>query len=656
MTNMAWVKGLLMRLDATLGGKADNLVNPIAWRRLPVGRNMKAGLGLGPQGWRVRSWLIRPDRVVDMLDCLDMDTLGTIVPMTTLNRGTGDGQRPDDAKLATDPTYQALNEGGQIIGDKITSDGFWAVTAKCPFIAEHGPTRPLSGCEYVPAIPGQRGWFHCFHCERKGRNQGAFREQLDIVLRDEGQKIVAAFEFEDVDPAAWAGQEAQEAQEAAQRVLGACDGTEDGLALAFAAEHAGGLRFDHLRQKWFVWREASYWQEDGTAQAFRWARQLARAFRRMPDASIKALGKIAVAGAIERAARADGRLAVDGKGWDPDPWLVGAPGCEVDLRTGTSAPPDPGHLITRQLGVAPQDQLTPVWDQFLWDCTSGDPAMIGFLQAWFGYCLTGDTSEEKFLFLYGPGGNGKTTFVRVMSDILGDYAVHAAADLLVVRKNNEHKTELAALRGARAVFPAELGDRETLNAGRVKDLTGGGTVAARGMRENMSSFVPAFKLVQVGNDQPRLENVDDAIRRRLVLALWTFKPPVPDLTLRDRLVLEYPGILMWAIKGELIRRNTVGGLAALVPPSAVAASNDYLDTEDRFKSWVEDECEFGVGPGFQMVLADAFEAYKSWCFSHGDQPSLALNQLSRKFLDVYPTCKRDRSKSVRLLSGVKLKA
>jgi hypothetical protein len=201
MTDMAWVKGMLAQLDRALGGKADNLTNPIAWRRLPVGRNMKAGLGLGPQGWRVRARLIRPDRVVDQLDFLGMDGVGTITPMTTLNRGTGDGQRPDDGLLATDPVYQALNEGGRIVGDKITSDRFWAATIRCPWIAEHGPTRPLSGAEYVPAIGGQRGWFHCFHCERRGRNQGAFREQLDVALRDEGQKIVAAFEFDDVDPA-----------------------------------------------------------------------------------------------------------------------------------------------------------------------------------------------------------------------------------------------------------------------------------------------------------------------------------------------------------------------------------------------------------------------------------------------------------------------
>jgi putative DNA primase/helicase len=669
MTDMAWVKGMLAQLDRALGGKADNLTNPIAWRRLPVGRNMKAALGLGPQGWRVRSRLLRPDRVVDQLDFLDLDGVGTIVPMTTLDRGTGNGQRPDDGLLAADPVYQALNEGGRVIGDKITSDRFWAATIKCPWIAEHGPTRPLSGAEYVPAIGGrdQKGWFHCFHCERRGRNQGAFREQLDVALRDEGQKIVAAFEFDDVDaadPALFAPSPAA-VTAAAHRVLAQYEATEDGLALAFAAEHADRLRFDHLRQKWFVWaiprsigslrspmEPGSYWQQDGTAQAFRWARQLARAFRGMQDAAVKALGKIAVAGAIERAARADGRLAVDGKGWDPDPWLAGAPGCEIDLRTGESLAPDPAHQVTRQLRVAPEDQPTPVWDQFLWDSTAGDLEMILFLQAWFGYCLTGDTSEEKFVFIFGPGGNGKSTFVGVMTEILRDYAVVTPVDTFMQRKHAAHPTEIARLDGARAVIANEIEEGATFNAVRLKELTGGGSVAARFTHQNFFQFVPQFKVTFVGNHQPKIVHVDEAMRRRLILVPFTQIPRHADPTLKERLRQEYPGILAWAIKGENLRR-AMGGLANLIPTSVVAATGTYLDDQDTFKAWATERCEFGAGPGFRMPVREGFEDYRTWCWSNGCQPVVAERQFSRKFVEVYTNCRHLKTNQAHLLEGVR---
>jgi hypothetical protein len=201
--DLAWVKGMLTQLDRQLGGRADNLTNPIAWRRLPVGFNTKAALvsPTRPKGWPVRLSRGYPGPMIRGLDWpTDIEPMiGIITRMTTIERGLGDGLRPDDLVLGQDPVYRALEAGGYILGEKITSDKFWAATIKCPWVSEHGPTRPLTGAEYVPAIPGQRGWFHCFHCERRG--QAEFREQLDVVLRQEGARIVASFEFDPVDPA-----------------------------------------------------------------------------------------------------------------------------------------------------------------------------------------------------------------------------------------------------------------------------------------------------------------------------------------------------------------------------------------------------------------------------------------------------------------------
>ena len=45
-----------------------------------------------------------------------------------------------------------------------------------------------------------------------------------------------------------------------------------------------------------------------------------------------------------------------------------------------------------------------------------------FLKSWFGYCLTGDTAEQKMVVLYGKGRNGKGVLVNVASWIAGSYA------------------------------------------------------------------------------------------------------------------------------------------------------------------------------------------------------------------------------------------
>jgi putative DNA primase/helicase len=41
--------------------------------------------------------------------------------------------------------------------------------------------------------------------------------------------------------------------------------------------------------------------------------------------------------------------------------------------------------------------------------TAGDAELIRFFQRWSGYSLTGDISEQSFLFGHGVGANGKGT-------------------------------------------------------------------------------------------------------------------------------------------------------------------------------------------------------------------------------------------------------
>ena len=46
--------------------------------------------------------------------------------------------------------------------------------------------------------------------------------------------------------------------------------------------------------------------------------------------------------------------------------------------------------------------------------------------------LTGETREHAFLFVHGPGGNGKGTLFNTVAAALGDYAVPADMDLFTV--------------------------------------------------------------------------------------------------------------------------------------------------------------------------------------------------------------------------------
>jgi len=566
---------------------------------------------------------------------------------------TGAGDRPDDARVQADAVYQALEVLGLVQGGLRPSGMGWGVDVTCPWVDEH-TGGDATGAFYVPILER----FKCHHGHCEDRNAGDLRLKLDELLRDDsgGVDCLVKYEFDEYPAGGQAAVQAPvQAQAQAQRPMRAYENNEDSLARLFADRDAAGLRYDHMRGCWYLW-DRDRWRQDVTRAGVQRVRETLREYRAgLTDATaaaLRSLGKTVTTEAVERAARADPGLATDGLSWDLDPFLAGAPGCEVDLSTGETRPPDPAHMVTRQLLTAPADIPTPLWDQFLAQSTGGDAGMAEFLQAWAGYCLTGDTSEEAFVFVYGAGGNGKGTFLYTISTILADYAARTPADVFMVRKHDAHPTEVARLAGVRMVVASEIEDGRTFNVGRLKDFTGrDGKATGRFMRQDFFQFTPQFKVTFVGNNQPRLVNVDDAIRRRLILVPFTRTPARVDITLKDRLAPEYPGILSWMIRGEL-RRRAAGGLQGLVPAAARTATDAYLGDQDTVGSWAADNCVFG--PAEKIGAQALFEDYKLWCHSRGVFTETGLQDFSRKFLERFSDCRKSHTRTGKVIEGVSI--
>jgi putative DNA primase/helicase len=108
------------------------------------------------------------------------------------------------------------------------------------------------------------------------------------------------------------------------------------------------------------------------------------------------------------------------------------------------------------------------------------------------------------MFVYGPGGNGKSVFLNIVTSILQAYATTAAMDTFTSSNSDRHPTELAMLHGARMVTASETEEGRAWAESRIKQLTGGDKVSARFMRQDFFEFVPQFKLTIIGNHKPVL--------------------------------------------------------------------------------------------------------------------------------------------------------
>lgn len=395
--------------------------------------------------------------------------------------------------------------------------------------------------------------------------------------------------------------------------------TEDGVAYMFANAYRNDLRYCHTSGAWLEWN-GSHWHKNDDGIVPDYARVMARETSKGPfsEKTKAAVRKRSFVSGVEFFARNDRAFARSFVDWDRDPFLLGTPGGAVDLRTGELRAADPADGITKVTSVTPSQKAEcPLWLSFLNDATGNDIEMVRFLQQWCGYCLTGDTREHALVFVYGGGGNGKSVFLNTVSYIMLDYAVTASMDTFVESRGDRHPTDLAMLRGARMVTASETEQGKAWAESRIKSLTGGDPISARFMRQDFFTFKPNFKLCVVGNHQPRLQNVDEAARRRFNIVPFIQRPPKPDRKLEPKLRAEAPSILRWMIEGCLDWQEN-----GLVRPKSIAeATEAYFAEQDVFGQWLGDCCRTEAGTrSISEYAADLFRSWTAYAEQAGEKP------------------------------------
>ncbi len=419
------------------------------------------------------------------------------------------------------------------------------------------------------------------------------------------------------------------------------DLSEDELARQFTEHHSATLKFCNSSRRWFQW-SGSRWEKMPQDNAI----HLARCFIRAAGGGLPKLNKAAVITSVAKLAQSDPAHAANAESWDADHYLLGTPDGVVNLRTGELRPAATGDFITKQTAVSPTQGVPSVWLKTLGELTGESPEMVRYLQQICGYALTGDTREQALFFIYGPGGNGKSVFLNTVASLFGDYSRTASMDTFSASKTDRHPTELAALQGARLVTASETEEGRAFAESRIKQLTGGDRIAARFMRQDLFEYTPQFTLIIVGNHAPNLVNVDDAMRRRMHMIPFLFKPATPDRDLERKLRDEWPQILQWMIEG--CRDWQANGIVR--PQIVQHATTEYFSREDTFGQWLADNCEFAP-----ETYATPLTLYRDWqLFSsdHGEQPGTLkkfVSAMSQRGLSSI------KSNGIRRLNGIKLR-
>lgn len=340
---------------------------------------------------------------------------------------------------------------------------------------------------------------------------------------------------------------------------------------------------------------------------------------------------------------------------DADPLVVGLDGARqvLDLETGKVRPAVPDDYVMKSLGVSELGDVTKAvtWLRFLNDVFDGDQELIEWIQRWSGYLLTGNTSEQCLLFLYGTGKNGKSVFVSTLRSTLGDYAKAIPSESLAYFKRDPQSAspDLARLAGARLVTSVETEDGQQLAESLIKSLTGGDPVVARYLHKDPFEFDPSFKLMIAGNHKPVIRGTDSGIWRRIHLVPFTrmFGDGEADPLMANKLRAEAPHILAWMVQGyRAWQREGLGK-----PPHRVEeATLEYRDAMDTMGEFLADRCEQASDA---FVAADAlFQNFQSWSQVCGLRPP--VRQPFRRKIGERPGITAGKCKGVRGYWGVRL--
>lgn len=279
-----------------------------------------------------------------------------------------------------------------------------------------------------------------------------------------------------------------------------------------------------------------------------------------------------------------------------------------------------GDFITKMVEAEWQPEGAPPMPEFkkFLSRVQPDPEIRAFLKRFCGYLLTGLTIEQVMLFFYGAGRNGKSTFVDLLCNIMGDYAVTLSIDSFSgenKRGGGEATPDLARLPGARLVAASEPEANVKLKDALIKTLTGGEKIPVRRLHKDFFEVLPNFKIVLSGNHKPRIDDDSDGIWRRVLLVPWTVQIPANevDRALSRKLKAEADGIFAWMVEGAIEYLN--GGLA--VPAAVHAASEEYRQESDPIGAFIRLACLVTGESADEEKPFDIYLAYDKFATEEG---------------------------------------
>ena len=244
-----------------------------------------------------------------------------------------------------------------------------------------------------------------------------------------------------------------------------------------------------------------------------------------------------------------------------------------------------------------------------------DPEVRALLEEMVGYCLYRRNELGKAFILIGDKSNGKSTFLHVVKNILGDNNI-ASLDL----KELGDRFKTAELFGKLANIGDDIADEFIANASVFKKLVTGDRVNVERKGQDPFEFNNYAKFLFSANVIPRIKDKTGAVQRRLVIIPFDakFTPNDPDFRpfIKDELC-EQEAMEHLILLGLAGLQRVLSNVKFTTSTRVQGQLKEYEESNNPIIGFVQ---EIGLDGIANEPTKDVYRKYKEYCLANNFQP------------------------------------
>ncbi|MFC5528402.1 DNA primase family protein [Cohnella yongneupensis] len=299
---------------------------------------------------------------------------------------------------------------------------------------------------------------------------------------------------------------------------------------------------------------------------------------------------------------------------------------------------DPKFLSTFQIPIDYYSRAEcPEFIEFIYDIFDGDEERVKLVQEWMGYCFLNEVKIQASLICLGTGSNGKSVLAEIIRNLIG---VENVSNVSLNALNG--RFGLQNLPGKLVNISAENELSQKFNTQNFKMLTSGDAVNVE--QKYLSSFNTnlVVKSIILLNSMMVTDDLSNGFFRRLLILpfnktyreLKAGETPVEGISYMDkgltkRLLMELPGILVFALEGlARLVQNDFNLTRSKVCDQALAR---YKNELNPVAEYIEDQVYQSDG---EVTLRSRFkEDFDKWANENGYAHVKSIN--ATKFMELF---------------------